>query len=97
MDRSLENYELDMARYGVESVLNFQKSVGGPKSRLRVTCLNVPVKGYDPMVLLGIVIGTNLNEEDMALANRLDLVKEVQDLLQFEGGRDEDRKAGDMN
>jgi hypothetical protein len=36
------------------------------------------------MVLLGIVIGTKLNEEDMALANRLDLVKEVQDLLQLD-------------
>jgi hypothetical protein len=86
MDRFLENYEPDMPRYGTESVLNFQKSVGGylPPEVKRVTYLDVPVKGYDPMVLLGIVIGTNLNEEDMALANRPDLVKEVQDLLQLD-------------
>jgi hypothetical protein len=86
MDRFLENYEPDMPRYGTQSVMNFQKSVGGylPPEVNRVTYLDVPVKGYSSMVMLGIVIATNLSEEDMALAKRPDLVKRVQRLLQID-------------
>ncbi|RXW15182.1 hypothetical protein EST38_g10672 [Candolleomyces aberdarensis] len=49
-----------------------------------MTYVSIPVKGDEPMVLIGIVIGSNLSEEDMELAKRPELVKEVQDLLEID-------------
>ena len=82
----MENYEPDMNRRGIAIIANFQKSVGGylPPEARRVTYVEIPVPGYSSLVLLGIVIASNMSEEELELAKRPDLVERVQRLLQID-------------
>ncbi|KAJ2912986.1 hypothetical protein MD484_g7410, partial [Candolleomyces efflorescens] len=86
MDRFLENYEPDLPRYMTKSLISFQKSVGGylPPEARRVTYLEIPEEGDEPIVLLGIIIASNMTEEDLERSKRPELVKEVQELLQID-------------
>ncbi|KAJ2914125.1 hypothetical protein MD484_g6277, partial [Candolleomyces efflorescens] len=86
MDRFLENYEPDLPRYLTDSIISFQKSVGGylPPEARRVTYIEIPEEGDEPIILLGIIIASNMTTEDLGLANRPELVKEVQELLQID-------------
>ncbi|KAJ2912989.1 hypothetical protein MD484_g7413, partial [Candolleomyces efflorescens] len=79
MDRFMKIYEPDLPRGGTKTLINFQKSAAGylPPEARRVTFLHVPNKGYDPLVMLGIVIASNMSEEELELARNAEVVRKV--------------------